>query len=214
MAESKEIILCESLIDALTFWCAGFRNVTAAYGVEGFTEDHRAAFRKHGTERVLIAYDRDEAGDRASEKLAAELSGMGIEVLRVLFPKNMDANSYALKVQPAAQSLGLVLRKAEWVAGTRRATPSVTAPAPAPAPAALTEPVPIAPAEPEAASEPTPAAAPPPQQTPPTLSEAEPEAAPASSMTASASSTYMMSPSSWRKSSRGVVICDTLPPFL
>src|SRR6516164_6083688 len=26
---SKEIILCESLIDALTFWCAGFRNVTA-----------------------------------------------------------------------------------------------------------------------------------------------------------------------------------------
>ena len=35
LRESKEIILCESLIDALTFWCAGFRNVTAAYGVEG-----------------------------------------------------------------------------------------------------------------------------------------------------------------------------------
>jgi DNA primase len=34
-----EVILCESLIDALTFWCAGFRNVTAAYGVEGFTEE-------------------------------------------------------------------------------------------------------------------------------------------------------------------------------
>jgi len=32
---SKEIILCESLIDALTFWCAGFRNVTASYGIEG-----------------------------------------------------------------------------------------------------------------------------------------------------------------------------------
>ena len=26
---SKEVILCESLIDALTFWCAGFRNVTS-----------------------------------------------------------------------------------------------------------------------------------------------------------------------------------------
>ena len=126
LGESKEIILCEALIDALTFWCAGFRNVTASYGVEGFTDDHRAAFRKHGTERVLIAYDRDEADDRAAEKLAAELSAMGIEVLRVLFPKNMDANSYALKVQPAAQSLGLVLRKAEWMAGTRRATPMVS----------------------------------------------------------------------------------------
>ena len=182
LGESKEIILCESLIDALTFWCAGFRNVTTSYGVEGFTEDHRAAFRKHGTERVLIAYDRDEAGDRAAEKLAVELSAMGIEVLRVLFPKNMDANSYALKVQPAAQSLGLVLRKAEWMAGTRRAAPSVTAPAPVPA--ALAEPVPVAPAEPVPASEPTLAAAPPPQQTPPALSEAEPEAAPAPAMTA------------------------------
>jgi len=45
---SKEIILCESLIDALTFWCAGFRNVTASYGVNGFTDDHRQSFAKHG----------------------------------------------------------------------------------------------------------------------------------------------------------------------
>jgi len=146
LAESKEIILCESLIDALTIWCAGFRNVTASYGVEGFTDDHRAAFGKYGTERVLIAYDRDEAGDRAAEKLAAELSGLGIEVLRVVFPKNMDANSYALKVQPAAQSLGLVLRKAEWMAGTRRAAQGATECAPVPS--AMAE---AAPAEPGAA---------------------------------------------------------------
>jgi hypothetical protein len=57
---SKEVILCEALIDALTFWCAGYRNVTAAYGIEGFTEGHIAAFKRHGTERVLIAYDRDD----------------------------------------------------------------------------------------------------------------------------------------------------------
>ena len=43
LVASKEIILCESIIDALTFWCAGFRNVTASYGVNGFTDDHRAA---------------------------------------------------------------------------------------------------------------------------------------------------------------------------
>ena len=36
-----EVILCESLIDALSFWCAGYRNVTAAYGTAGFTDDHR-----------------------------------------------------------------------------------------------------------------------------------------------------------------------------
>ena len=46
---SREIILCEALIDALTFWCAGFHNVTTAYGIEGFTEEHVAAFKRHGT---------------------------------------------------------------------------------------------------------------------------------------------------------------------
>ena len=136
LASSKEIILCESLIDALTFWCAGFRHVTASYGVEGFTDDHRAAFRKHGTERVMIAYDRDVAGDAAAEKLAAELAGMGIEVMRVVFPKGMDANEYALKVQPAAQSLGLVLRQAQWMAGVRRKSENRAAAEAAPAPTA------------------------------------------------------------------------------
>ena len=39
----------------------------------------------------------------------------GIECFRVQFPKGMDANEYALKVQPAAKSLGLLLRKAVWL---------------------------------------------------------------------------------------------------
>jgi len=69
---SKEIILCESLIDALTFWCADYRNVTASYGVNGFTDDHREAFKRHGIRKVLIAYDRDEAGEKAALDLAGE----------------------------------------------------------------------------------------------------------------------------------------------
>ncbi|MGA7829921.1 MAG: CHC2 zinc finger domain-containing protein [Terracidiphilus sp.] len=121
---SKEIILCEALIDALTFWVAGFRNVTASYGVNGFTADHRAAFEKHGTERVYIAYDHDEAGDKAAAKLAEELIEMGIECFRVEFPKGMDANEYALKVTPAAKSLGVLINRAAWLGkGQRAAAP-------------------------------------------------------------------------------------------
>jgi hypothetical protein len=112
---SKEIILCESLIDALTFWSAGFRNVTASYGVNGFTDEHREAFRRHGVRRVWIAYDRDEAGEKAAAALGAELIAAGMECFRVLFPKGMDANEYALKVTPAEKSLGLLLNKAEWM---------------------------------------------------------------------------------------------------
>jgi DNA primase len=115
LAEHPEIILCEALIDAMTFWCAGYRNVTASYGIEGFTADHLAAFQAHGTQRVLIAYDRDEAGDRAAEKLKQQLTAAGLDCYRIQFPKGMDANEYALKVTPAAKSLGLVIRKAQWL---------------------------------------------------------------------------------------------------
>jgi len=120
LAVSKEIILCEALIDALTFWVAGFRNVTASYGVNGFTADHRAVFEKYGIKRVYIAYDRDEAGEKAAAALAEELMQMGIECFRVLFPKEMDANAYALKVTPAAKSLGVLLNKAQWLGKGQR----------------------------------------------------------------------------------------------
>ena len=112
---SKEIILCEALIDALTFWCAGYRNVTSAYGTEGFNEEHIAAFKDYGTQRVLIAYDRDQAGERALPIVAGRLMKEGIECFHIQFPKGMDANEYACKVQPAEKSLGLVIRKAVWL---------------------------------------------------------------------------------------------------
>lgn len=112
---SPEIILCEALIDALTFWCAGFRNVTASYGVEGFTPAHLHAFKAHGTERVLIAYDRDAAGNQAAEALAKKLLAEGIDCYRLNFPKGMDANQYACDVKPAGKSLGVVIRSAEWL---------------------------------------------------------------------------------------------------
>jgi len=143
---SKEIILCEALIDALTFWVAGYRQVTASYGVNGFTDDHRAAFERHGTERVYIAYDRDEAGDKAATKLAEELMQMGIECFRVQFPKGMDANEYALKTQPAAKALGVLLRSAAWMGKGARPAGRVQVPVIA------TPPLPAAPAAEEQAA--------------------------------------------------------------
>jgi DNA primase len=125
---SKEIILCEALIDALTFWCAGFRNVTASYGVNGFTDDHKAAFRKYGTQRIYIAYDRDAAGERAAEEHAGELMALGMECFRVQFPKGMDTNEYALKVTPVAKSLGVLLNNAVWLGKGKQPTVGVIEP--------------------------------------------------------------------------------------
>jgi len=112
---TDEVILCEALIDAMTFWCHGYRNVTASYGTSGFTDDHLVAFKEHGIKRVLIAYDRDDAGNKATEKMAKVLTENGMDAFRILFPKNMDVNEYALQVEPAAKSLGIAIRKAEWL---------------------------------------------------------------------------------------------------
>jgi len=119
---SREVIVCESLIDALSFWCHGQRHVTAAYGVEGFTAEHLAALKEHAVERVLIAYDRDAAGDRAAVKLAERLQGEGVECFRVLFPAGMDANAVITSVEDPAGALAELLRSATWL-GLGRAVP-------------------------------------------------------------------------------------------
>ena len=111
----QEIILCEALLDALTFWNAGYRNVTSCYGVHGMTDELMAALKGSGAQRILIAFDRDEAGDKAAEALAKRLMAEGLECFRLLFPKGEDANSYALAVKPAAKALGVVIRSAQWL---------------------------------------------------------------------------------------------------
>ena len=125
---SKDIILCEALIDALTFWCAGYRNVTTIYGVNNFTDEIKAAFQKHGTKRIYLAYDRDEPGERAAQAHGEELIAMGIECFRVEFLRGQDANEFALKNQPAAKFLGMYLTSAAWMGKGKR--PTVNAPNP------------------------------------------------------------------------------------
>ena len=110
-----EIILCEALIDAMTFWSAGYRNVTSCYGVNGMTDELLAALKSCGAQRVLVAFDRDEAGDRGAETLSKRLTAEGLDCFRLLFPKGMDANAYACAVKPAEKSLGVVIRSAQWL---------------------------------------------------------------------------------------------------
>ena len=45
LVNQTEWLVCESLIDALTLWCAGLRNVTCAYGVNGWTEAHTRSWK-------------------------------------------------------------------------------------------------------------------------------------------------------------------------
>jgi DNA primase len=143
-----ELIVCESLIDALTFWRHGLRHVTAAFGADGFTEELHTALKDAGIGRVLIAFDRDEAGDRGATALADRLGGDGVECFRVLFPAGQDANSFACGVGEPAGALAQLLREAVWIgAGEPAARPAPAPVEPESKPAG--DPPPPAPIEPE-----------------------------------------------------------------
>ncbi|PHM75352.1 CHC2 zinc finger domain-containing protein [Xenorhabdus cabanillasii] len=109
LAASTSLILCESLMDAMSFWVAGHRHVTAAYGVNGVTEAHWQAFKQYGIQQILIAFDNDSAGNAAAVKLAATLCDKGIVPLRVVFPPGMDANAYLCQMAEPENAFALLI---------------------------------------------------------------------------------------------------------
>jgi DNA primase catalytic core len=109
---APELIVTEGVIDALTFWCAGFRHVTTNYSAKALSDELLAAIVAAKIRRVLVAYDRDDAGERGAAEVAAQLAAYGVECGRVVFPHGLDANAYALAVTPPEKSLGVLLRAA------------------------------------------------------------------------------------------------------
>lgn len=114
------LILCESVIDAMTFWVHGFKNVTASFGASGFTEEMKAQLLQLKINKVIIAYDRDQAGDKGSERVKDELAPLGFEIFRVEWPYDMDVNQYALESDNPQAALAEALRHAVWLAGSKK----------------------------------------------------------------------------------------------
>jgi DNA primase len=115
--ESGELILCEAVFDALTFWVNNFRNVTFIYGTNGFTDELFDAILNRHVKRVRLAYDADASGNKAAARDAERLMAHGVDVFRVKFPWGMDVNEYARKVQSAGKALETALNAAEWIGG-------------------------------------------------------------------------------------------------
>ena len=134
---SPEVILCEAVLDALSFWENDHRNVTTAYGVEGFSDEMLDAFVAAKVARVFLAFDRDEAGEIGAGKVGARLMARGIECRRVLFPHGQDANDYARKTSPANKALGVLLNAAAFMGKGKVSAVAAVSSHVAPAPSSL-----------------------------------------------------------------------------
>ncbi len=124
------IILTEAILDALAVYAIGHKNVVPCYGTNGWTGDHAAMLKKHGVQKVFIAFDADQAGDTAAKKLADRLTADGIKCHRVHIPKELakDLNEYVqalrkegMQPEEVHQAFAELLRKAPQI-GHKRPT--------------------------------------------------------------------------------------------
>lgn len=92
---AKEIILCESILDALTFYHAGMENVTCTYGTSNFSAELLEAIKAAKIETVKLAFDADKSGEEATAKVSEILQRLGIQVYQIKFPWESDVNQYA-----------------------------------------------------------------------------------------------------------------------
>jgi Toprim-like/DNA primase catalytic core, N-terminal domain len=113
LATQREIILCESVIDALTFWCAGFRNVTCTFGAGSVNDDLIALLQTAQPRWVILAQDNDPAGNEAAAKLAARLAEMSIGTKRLPLPPGCDVNAFACQSGDASRALAGLLEEAQ-----------------------------------------------------------------------------------------------------
>lgn len=135
LAGQREWLLCEALIDALTLWCAGFRNVTCAYGVNGFTPAHWTLLDELKPERIVLCYDNDQPGNDAAAKLTEQLTAKGVRVLRAKLPPGKDVNDVARENKNAQIALATVLEGSGARPITKPAIVTANAPTATAAPA-------------------------------------------------------------------------------
>jgi len=94
----KHIVVCKSPLEALSWYQAGFRNAVATMGIHAFDHRHVAVLKSKGVECLDIAFNNDDEGVAAAEKIVKQLHHTGIQSRRVVFPEGHDSNSLLTSV--------------------------------------------------------------------------------------------------------------------
>ncbi|MGH9858159.1 MAG: CHC2 zinc finger domain-containing protein, partial [Acidobacteriota bacterium] len=92
----EELILAESILDALSFIQAGYNNVLPIYGINGFTQDHMDFIVRFRARKVILALDSDDAGKKAAAHIAEKIIAMHIATQILELPAK-DANELLKK---------------------------------------------------------------------------------------------------------------------
>ena len=97
-AETKRIILCEGYMDVIAVNQAGFENVVATLGT-AITPD-QARLISHYAEEVVVAYDSDGAGQKATQKAINHFAEVGVRTKVIHMEGAKDPDEYIKKFGP------------------------------------------------------------------------------------------------------------------
>ena len=92
---SERMILCEGYMDVIALHAAGFENAVATLGT-ALTSEQARMMAKY-TKQVLIAYDSDEAGQRAATRAVSMLTDVGLDVRILKMNGAKDPDEYIKK---------------------------------------------------------------------------------------------------------------------
>lgn len=81
------IIVTESIIDALSLYQAGVKNVIPAYGTGGVGDNGIRSLVSERVQQVVVAFDNDDAGQKGADALASRLNDAGIPTEQVVPPQ-------------------------------------------------------------------------------------------------------------------------------
>jgi DNA primase len=112
---SSEVILAESVLDALSFHQAGISTAIPIYGTNGFTAEMLDLLKRERVRRVILALDGDDAGRKATASLKEKLTAAGIAVRVMGYPASVkDANELLVSTNGnAAEVFARYLAEAE-----------------------------------------------------------------------------------------------------
>jgi len=151
---SNHVVLTESVIDALSLYQAGIRNVSCVYGVQGLTADHEELVQRFRVKRVTLCLDDDAAGERATGVIGDRLRALGlaVDVARLAGAKDASELLTSQGVEAAAAAFKRAVAEALPLTvngtvkeGTTAAAPAVAEHAATPE-AIVSEPAPASPA--------------------------------------------------------------------
>lgn len=90
---SSTVYLTESVLDALSLWQAGIREVTCLHGVAGVPHDLKSLMKHFKTGQAVLVLDGDRAGKEAAPRFQEQLQGLGLDVRQLPLPEGKDPNA-------------------------------------------------------------------------------------------------------------------------